>query len=79
MGSKDTNPGYRYNLTRTEYDRVMAEPCGLCGTTERRRVADHKHATGRFRGPLCNECNTALGYIEKMGTEWLQKAVLWAV
>jgi len=49
-------------------------PCDCCGRpipgTPR---ADHDHATGQFRGWLCNPCNTGLGHVERPG--WLDSAV----
>jgi len=54
--------------------------CALCGCEEdghqRTRSGkpapfhvDHCHKTGLFRGMLCQQCNTALGRIEKVGIE----------
>ena len=43
--------------------------CGICGSTEVRRknsrqwYVDHCHVTGKFRGLLCNNCNSALGLL----------------
>ncbi len=37
------------------------ESCNICGSMAR-IVFDHDHATGKFRGWLCNECNAILGY-----------------
>jgi hypothetical protein len=33
----------------------------VCGVTTK-RVWDHDHRTGDFRGWLCNSCNAALGF-----------------
>ena len=56
--------------------------CEICGkeeyimTTNKSRpnklCVDHNHETKRFRGLLCNRCNTALGYWETYGDKMLQ-------
>jgi hypothetical protein len=53
--------------------------CLLCGSPEQdqphgRLYVDHCHTTGKYRGLLCNLCNTALGQF-KDNTEVLQKAI----
>ena len=50
-----------YGLTKSQLDKVL-EPlaCECCGSTNRVAV-DHDHKTGRVRGLLCLNCNTALG------------------
>ncbi len=41
----------------------VTERCELCGNAQTHKILclDHCHATGRFRGWLCDPCNTALG------------------
>ena len=41
--------------------RVKSNACELCWTTGTRIVFDHCHASGNFRGWLCEKCNFALG------------------
>lgn len=54
-------------------DPPIGHPCEICNmpcpTTPH---ADHDHTTGRFRGWLCQRCNTALGTAEQAG--WLEAA-----
>lgn len=66
-----------YRITREEYRAIVSQPCGLCGTTEKRRYLDHDHETGRIRGPLCHGCNLGVGFIERRGEEWASRALAW--
>lgn len=38
-----------------------SEQCDICKTPSTKMCADHNHATGQFRGWLCDRCNRALG------------------
>jgi len=44
----------RYGITE------LGPRCEVCGS-ESRLCADHDHTTGKFRGTLCNKCNSVLG------------------
>jgi hypothetical protein len=63
-----------------EQERVKQNyRCCLCGAHEneqhhKRLYVDHCHKTGKYRGLLCNLCNTGLGAL-KDNTEVLQKAI----
>ena len=52
--------------------------CKLCGVhqTELKKAlyVDHNHTTGKIRGLLCNNCNSAIGLF-KENTTVLQKAI----
>lgn len=50
-----------YGLSDEEYDRLMAQPCAICGA-ECDLVIDHCHSTGASRGRLCHHCNKGLGF-----------------
>lgn len=39
---------------------IKADCCDICGSSDK-LVLDHCHVTDKFRGWLCNECNTGLG------------------
>lgn len=49
------------------------ERCDICGE-QARTVFDHCHATGKFRGWLCERCNLTLGKVED-STELLAKMI----
>ena len=68
-----------YGVTLVVYEERMAsrDTCTICDNsphTGRPLVYDHCHITGKFRGVLCDSCNTALG---KLGDniEGLQNAI----
>lgn len=42
--------------------RPRPQECEVCNR-EGRVMFDHDHATGKFRGWLCKECNTTLGLV----------------
>lgn len=44
-----------------KHPKAVPGPCEVCGQ-DTRRVWDHNHHTGAFRGWLCNGCNSALGF-----------------
>jgi hypothetical protein len=63
----------KYGITRAERDQMLAEQDGKCEICSRvldpsrgapaalRPHLDHCHRSGRNRGILCGNCNTALG------------------
>lgn len=47
-------------------DRIDAgEPCESCGGHTVKMAVDHCHTSGRVRGLLCGNCNTALGLLKE--------------
>lgn len=57
----------RYGLTPAEYDRMLAKQggrCAACGTESDRLQVDHCHESGKVRGILCPNCNSALGHAQ---------------
>jgi len=69
-----------YGITPEEFEvllRLQGNHCALCETPDRatrRLCVDHDHLTGRVRGLLCVQCNSALG---KLGdsAEGLERAI----
>ena len=56
--------GSKYGILEADYISMMKAQnggCAICGKTECRLVVDHNHKTGRPRGLLCGQCNSALG------------------
>lgn len=63
------NVEWRYGITGEQYQQALIDQdnscaiCGAHGSTQRRALdIDHCHATGAFRGLLCNRCNAGLGW-----------------
>ncbi len=70
-----------YGITLDDYNKMFAEQegkCSICGThqcaTGRALAVDHDHETGKVRGLLCSNCNTALGKFND-DVELLKKAI----
>jgi hypothetical protein len=71
---RDQNWMRKYNVTRADYDAMLAAQGGHCAacpkTVPGGRGAyfhvDHDHQTGKVRGLLCHLCNTALRAVEQM-------------
>jgi len=70
-----------YGITLDDYNKMFAEQegkCSICGThvcsTGRALAVDHDHETGKVRGLLCANCNTALGKFND-DVELLKKAI----
>ena len=47
-------------VLRKTHQAIPGAPCECCGRVSRLFV-DHCHATGRFRGHICQQCNVGLG------------------
>lgn len=58
LSSKRWRIATKYNITLDEYDAIVQNPCGICGTVAKLRVLDHCHTTGAIRGALCLACNS---------------------
>jgi transposase len=68
----------KYGVTPEWYDETLAVQDGLCAICKRpermtfkgkikRLCIDHDHETGKARKLLCHECNTHLGWVERIG------------
>lgn len=54
----------RYGLTRDEQVKLYSMPCEICGQHQKKMCIDHV-IPGTYRGVLCQQCNTRLGWFEK--------------
>lgn len=63
----DDNLYSRYRLTKAEFNSMWFEQDGKClGCKESTKlVVDHSHGTKKVRGLLCNDCNSALGFVKE--------------
>jgi hypothetical protein len=62
----------RYSLSVEHYDRMLKRQNGACAVCLRppkdgraRLCVDHDHQTGAVRALLCNDCNSALGFMRE--------------
>ena len=55
-----------YGITLAQYEAmysIQQGGCAICGVHKDRLDVDHNHATGKVRGLLCHQCNTAIGLL----------------
>lgn len=62
---------WAFGISEADYDFMFAYQggaCGICRTPQsdlsKALAVDHCHKTGRIRGLLCGNCNTALGLMK---------------
>ena len=65
-----------YGLTVAEYQELMSQPCGICGS-DKVEALDHCHDTNRVRGGLCTRCNVGLGVVETWYLKNREKIDAW--
>lgn len=65
-----------YGITIAEYEIMVREQNGLCGICKKpsKLVVDHDHDTGKVRGLLCNNCNTAIGLMKDKAVSLIDAA-----
>lgn len=64
----------RHDRLAIQAGRPRPDCCDICEEVSKDIVFDHCHATGRFRGWLCNRCNLTLGHV-KDNKELLTKMI----
>lgn len=67
---KDYQYQWLYGLTSKQRLQIYINQNGCCAICKKatpydKIKTDHNHKTDKIRGLLCNECNLALGFIEK--------------
>ena len=71
---------HKYGITLAQYNEMAQQQghvCAICKeaeTSNRNLAVDHDHSTGKVRGLLCVNCNSALGKL-KESTTLLQSAI----
>ncbi len=62
----------KFGISIEQYDKMLelqAFGCAICRAVSdksgRRLAVDHDHKTGRLRGLLCTNCNTAVGLLDE--------------
>jgi hypothetical protein len=53
----------KYGLTLEEAAYLRDQPCEICGVKAKKMCIDHK-IPKTYRGILCQQCNTRLGWLE---------------
>jgi hypothetical protein len=68
---------HKYGISEHKYKCLLEAQqgeCAICGSADKGLVVDHNHTTGKVRGLLCSQCNTAIGLLgDNVGT--IQRAV----
>ena len=69
----------KYGITYEDFLEMRDKQggvCAICGgdNGDKHLAIDHCHTTGKIRGLLCNNCNTAIGMLQDDPT-LLNKAV----
>lgn len=60
-----------YGLTLEEAEALRAQACDICGKHPKKMCIDHV-VNGSYRGVLCQQCNTRLGWFESKQARILQ-------
>ena len=69
----------KFGLSETEYLSMLDEQKGLClvcGDSLDNLAVDHCHTTGRVRGLLCKNCNSAIGLLRE-DVDILENAIIY--
>jgi hypothetical protein len=68
----------RYGMEPHDFEALRVSQGGRCAICSklftRTPNVDHDHVTGHVRGLLCQWCNTALGWFEKINGDWQERA-----
>jgi hypothetical protein len=76
-GTRIKNRKYRRSAIERKIGRPCPQACELCRETFRGKPhADHDHATGKYRGWICRNCNVTLGTARE-NLELLRSMIEW--
>ena len=64
LKARRDNARQHYGLSLEEADYLRSQPCEICGIKAKKMCIDHK-IPKTYRGVLCQQCNTRLGWLEK--------------
>jgi hypothetical protein len=69
---------YNYGLSEAEYEAMLIQQdnkCKIC-RSEQGLFVDHNHLTGKVRGLICRNCNTAIGMLKAdNGTQLIESTL----
>jgi hypothetical protein len=54
-----------YGLSIEQVRNLREQPCDICGKKAKKMCIDHK-VPGTYRGVLCQQCNSRLGWLEQL-------------
>jgi protein-arginine kinase activator protein McsA len=66
--NKNTAIKRKFGITSVEYEKLLKHQQNKCAICQRDNVLfhiDHDHVTGKIRGLLCSNCNTAIGLLKE--------------
>lgn len=81
LDKRNRNLRKKYGISAQDFDEMVERQGGCCAICRKppsgrwgQLVVDHSHSTGQVRGLLCNQCNSALGFL-KDDPETLDRAI----
>lgn len=58
----------KYNIAEDQYNKMVQDSnniCEICLMEIKKGCVDHCHKTGRVRGYICGNCNSAIGFLKE--------------
>ncbi|MHC3472062.1 endonuclease VII domain-containing protein [Streptomyces sp. 7R007] len=76
---RDRHPKRQYGMTVAERDEMVASQVGLCVICLKAPAVhvDHCRKTGKVRGVLCFNCNSAIGKLGEIPTPYAGPPLIW--
>jgi len=63
----ESQVAWQHGISRELVVSLRASECGICGkhgTKSKPLHIDHCHLSGKVRGALCGQCNSAIGFLK---------------